>query len=131
MTRIKAAVSLMIIILALCICSLMIIRNFTSDVYEFTDNIITAMENGDKEKASEYADEILNYCEKSRIMLNPIIRKDKMVSLYTSIVRLKPLIEHNSDDVYAEIENIDAMLKFILENEFPYMRFFRGINKGR
>lgn len=121
MTRIRTAAALLIIITVLCICSPYLIKNRTVKVSAITENIVSALEKGDNIKAAEYADEALDFWNSSGYILDPLVRSDRLMSVYTSLVRLRPLIESDSDEIYAEIKSINAQLEFISEIEFPYI----------
>lgn len=121
MTRIKAAVFILIVIAAMCTGSLFIIKNHIAHIEQITESITSALDDNDTQKAAEYADEALEYWRKSSIILNSIVRSDRASPVYISLTKLRPLIENDSDGIYAEIRSINAQLEFIYKSELPYI----------
>lgn len=120
MTRIKTATVILIIILVLCLSSMFIIRNEIHKLQLMADDIILSVECQNKNSALENTDKIIYQWNKSFKILNPLVRGDKLITIQTSVIRIRPLIENDSDEIEAEIQGIKSALMFISENEVPY-----------
>lgn len=121
MTRIKSAAAILAIILALSVFSLCFIKSETSKMIKMTEQLQTLTENGETQMAVEKTDEILLCWEVTFRKLSPLVRNDRLSAVRSSLVRIKPLIISDSDEVYAEIESIQSLLFMISENETPYL----------
>lgn len=121
MTRIKSAAAILVIILALSVFSLFFIKSQTAELINMTEQLQALTENGKTELAVQKTDEILICWENTFRKLNPLVRNDRLSAVRSSLVRIKPLILSDSDEVYAEIESIQSMLFMISENEMPYL----------
>ncbi|HBN10765.1 MAG TPA: hypothetical protein DIW26_03115 [Ruminococcus sp.] len=121
MTRIKSAAAILAIILALSVFSLCFIKSETAKMIKMTEQLQTLTENGETQMAVEKTDEILLCWEVTFRKLSPLVRNDRLSAVRSSLVRIKPLIISDSDEVYAEIESIQSLLFMISENETPYL----------
>ncbi len=121
MTRIKSAAAILAIILALSVFSLCFIKSETAKMIKMTEQLQTLTENGETQMAVEKTDEILLCWEDTFRKLSPLVRNDRLSAVRSSLVRIKPLIISDSDEVYAEIESIQSLLFMISENETPYI----------
>ncbi|HAS78397.1 MAG TPA: hypothetical protein DCS38_01410 [Ruminococcus sp.] len=121
MTRIKSAAAILAIILALSVFSLCFIKSETAKMIKMTEQLQTLTENGETQMAVEKTDEILLCWEDTFRKLSPLVRNDRLSAVRSSLVRIKPLIISDSDEVYAEIESIQSLLFMISENETPYL----------
>jgi len=121
MTRIKSAAAILAIILALSVFSLCFIKSETAKMIKMTEQLQTLTENGEIQMAVEKTDEILLCWEDTFRKLSPLVRNDRLSAVRSSLVRIKPLIISDSDEVYAEIESIQSLLFMISENETPYL----------
>lgn len=121
MTRIKSAAAILVIILALSVFSLCFIKSETAKMIKMTEQLRILTENGETQRAVEKTDEILLCWEDTFRKLSPLVRNDRLSAVRSSLVRIKPLIISDSDEVYAEIESIQSLLFMISENETPYL----------
>ncbi len=119
MTRIKSAFVILVLIMILCVFSSFKINAEMKKFIDMTENIEYQLENDNTENAVKLAEDMACEWEKTFKMLNPLIRYDVLTCIHSAVIRLKPLIENDSDEILAETADIKSSLDKIRENEIP------------
>jgi hypothetical protein len=103
----------------LCVFSSFKINAEMKKFIDMTEDIEYQLENDNTENAVKLAEDMACEWEKTFKMLNPLIRYDVLTCIHSAVIRLKPLIENDSDEILAETADIKSSLDKIRENEIP------------
>ncbi len=119
MKRIILAMSLIFIIGAGSLTSLLFLKKHSENIENKAEYIMKLYEMGNNETAIEYAKEFSQYWEKHSLILNVLVDTDRISAINSSIYKIKPFIESGSDELVAELESIKANARWLYECEKP------------
>jgi protein subunit release factor A len=122
MFRVKLAVIIMLTIATTSgITTFVVERNFKG-IEQRIETVKTSVENNETEEAVQYAEELESYWKKVNKMSSLFLRCNKISAIQTSINKIKPMILSQSDELMAEIANLQINVKDAYEEERPLPR---------
>ena len=93
---------------------------------EYTDTLTQkvneACELVQKEKTDDAllkVEEINRFFEKYYDHMSLIVQSEKLTEISDSVSKLKPLLEHNSEEFFSECYNINFDIKLIYDSQYP------------
>ena len=119
MKRIILAISLIFILCTGSLTSLLYLKKHSENIESHAEYILNLCQKGDSENALEYAEDFLQYWEKTSRTLNVLVDTDRISTINSSIYKIKPFIESDSDELIAELESIMAGARWLYECEKP------------
>ncbi len=119
MKRIILAISLIFVLAAGSLTSLLFLKKHSENIENKAEYIMKLYEMGNNETAIEYAKEFSQYWEKHSLMLNVLVDTDRISAINSSIYKIEPFIESDSDELIAELESIMANARWLYECEKP------------
>lgn len=122
MSRLKISIVLMTIILGFCIFSVCKVNKYGRQLIEIVDNITYSLENNETEKALAEAEDMNLYWDKLRKKSSMLVQNEKLLSIESSITRIVPYIEADSDELMAELESVRKNIMWLCSSEIPYFR---------
>lgn len=122
MSRLKISIVLMTIILGFCIFSVCKVNKYGRQLIEIVDNITYSLENNETEKALAEAENMNLYWDKLRKKSSMLVQNEKLLSIESSITRIVPYIEADSDELMAELESVRKNIMWLCSSEIPYFR---------
>lgn len=122
MSRLKISIVLMTVILGFCIFSVCKVNKYGKQLIEIVDNITYSLENNETEKALAEAEDMNIYWDKLRKKSSMLVQNEKLLSIESSITRIVPYIEADSDELMAELETVRKNIMWLCSSEIPYFR---------
>lgn len=122
MSRLRISVALMTVILAFCIFSVCKVNKYGKELIEIIDSITYSLENNETEKALAEAEDMNVYWDKLRNKSSMLVQNEKLLSIESSITRIVPYIEADSDELMAELETVRKNVIWLCSSEIPYFR---------
>lgn len=119
MKRIILAISLILLLGAGSLTSLLFLRKNSREVEKRAAHILSLCNSGDTEKAIEYTQDFSEYWEKISLPLNVLVDTDRISTINSSIYKIEPFIQSDSDELNAELESIMANARWLYECEKP------------
>lgn len=120
MSRLRISIALMFIILGFCIFSVCKINKYGRELIETINQITYLLENDETEKAVAEAEEMNIYWDKLRDKSSMLVQNEKLLSIESSITRIVPYIEADSDELMAELETVKKNIIWLCSSEIPY-----------
>lgn len=122
MSRLRISIALMIVILAFCIFSVCKVNKYGKELIEIIDSITYSLENNETEKALAEAKDMNVYWDKLRNKSSMLVQNEKLLSIESSLTRIVPYIENDSDELTAELEMVRKNIIWLCSSEIPYFR---------
>lgn len=119
MTRVKISIFIMVVLIAASITSGVWVNSRCEKLLNTLDNIRYSFENGSTDKAADIAEELSLQWDKFRKTANVIVKSDKLSEIDRISARIAPLLESGSDEINAELDELEKMLTALQKGEMP------------
>ena len=119
MGRVKLCGVTIMVVIIFGVTSLIYLGRRTNEIIDLAKQTQTLADNGDKQGALTSAEELEKQWEDYQDMASIFVRNDKISGVQTSMIRLYPLIEKDSEEIDAEFANVISGLEWIVESEVP------------
>lgn len=120
MARIRISLVIIMLITFGSILSTYVIRDKYSKLLTMVEHTQSLVEEGRRDEAIAEAERLMDYWGKLSNRSHFLVRSDKIADLNSSIARIKPYIEDESEELNAEIESVKGMIEWLYESEMPY-----------
>ena len=119
MGRIKLCGITIIVVIIFGVTSLIYLAHRTNEIIDLARQTQALADKGCKDEALKSAKELEKQWEDYQNMASIFVRNDKISGVQTSMIRLYPLIEKDSEEIDAEFANVISGLEWIVESEVP------------
>jgi len=117
--RVRICVYIITIIVVFSISMLFVLKTYNEKLIEKIDSALLSWQNNEIETALNKVDDVNSYWETYYKGISFIIQSDKIEHLNSCIAKLKPLLETENDEFYAECESIKFGIRMILDSSIP------------
>ncbi|NLZ46001.1 MAG: DUF4363 family protein [Clostridiales bacterium] len=102
------------------IISLAILRHKNNEFSDLIDQAVTLNQSGQQDKALEKTKEVYDYWQDYYKKISFLIQSSKLDNISYSVAKLKPLLEMDSEDFFAECSMIKVGIIVIYDSEYPH-----------
>ena len=120
MTRVKISIIIMAALTAVSIFSCLWVGRKCVILTAEAEAVSSAFEAGDTEKAKDSAEELSNDWEKFRSAAAVLLKYERLFEVDRIVSHLRPMIDHDEEEVLPQIDELIHMLDIIRRNEIPY-----------
>ena len=119
MGRVRLCAVTVISVIIFTVLSLICLAGRTNEVIDLARKTQALADSGEKEKALESALELEKLWEDYQDIASVFVKNDKISGVQTSMIRIYPLIQADSEEIDAEFANVISGLEWIVESEIP------------
>jgi hypothetical protein len=120
MKRIITGICILLILLTASFISLSFIGKKSNQLSEKIDEISTVYRDGNAEEAKNKTQELELLWEDSKKPLNIFVNSNEIIEIQSSVMKIRPYIETENDEIYAELESLKTRTERLYNNLMPY-----------
>lgn len=121
MTRVKISISILSVMIIVSIFTGIWINKRCDRLITLTEEITSSYNIGNTDDAKASAEELEKHWTEFRKTANLMVKNDKLSEIERICFRILPLIEKDSDEVSAELEELSGMLIALRKGEEPVL----------
>ena len=119
MGRVKLCLATIIAVMGISVFGLWYLDVRTDRITELTERVMRLAKSGNRELALKEEERLYREWEDYQNAASIFVRNEKIADVQNSMARIRPMIENDCDELYAEFANVLSGLEWIVESEIP------------
>lgn len=119
MTRVKISIGILVFIISACVFSSVWVNKKCSGLIDISQEIVSFCNAENTSAAMEAAQELNIRWENFRPAASTLVKSDKLSEIDRICSRIIPMIKSGSDELYADLTELEALLDNLKTGETP------------